>query len=100
MQHFKNRLRKRNVTEYTKKESDDAYFLKKEWANYMNNQHIIQMEQIERALRSQEKALKELKRDNIDLYNKAIQVILIFDIKKQTLIIQLIYYSIFSLIVN
>ena len=66
----------------------------------MNNQHIIQMEQIERALKSQEKALKELKRDNIDLYNKAIQVILIFDIKKQTLIIKFIYYSIFSLIVN
>jgi hypothetical protein len=63
------------VTEYTKKESDDAYFLKKEWGSYMNHQHLAQMEQIERALRSQEKALKELKKDNVELYNKAIQVI-------------------------
>ncbi len=62
------------MTEYTKEESDDAFFLKKEWSNYMNHQHVIQMDQIERALRSQEKALKELKKDNLELYNKAIQV--------------------------
>ena len=58
----------------TKQELDDAFFLKKEWANYMNQQHMNQMEQIQRASKSQEKALKELKKDNIELYNKAIQV--------------------------
>ncbi len=40
----------------------------------MAQQHTIQMEQLKKALKSQEVALKELKNDNIDLYNKAIQV--------------------------
>lgn len=57
-----------------KEEEDEEFFLKKEWANYMAQQHSIQMEQLRKAIRSQEIALKELKRDNIDLYNKAIQV--------------------------
>ncbi len=67
-------MRKRTTNELTKQELDDAFFLKKEWANYMNHQHMNQMEQIQRASKSQEKALKELKKDNIELYNKAIQV--------------------------
>jgi hypothetical protein len=33
-----------------------------------------QIGQLEKALKSQEQALIELKKDNIDLYNKAIQV--------------------------
>lgn len=40
----------------------------------MAQQHSNQMQQIKRALKSQEVALKELKKDNLDLYNKAIQV--------------------------
>jgi len=55
-------------------ESDDAFFLRREWTNYINQQHNAQMEQIRLALRSQDKALKELKKDNVDLYNKAVQL--------------------------
>ena len=40
----------------------------------MAQQHSNQMQQIKRALKSQEVALKELKKDNLELYNKAIQV--------------------------
>ncbi len=40
----------------------------------MAQQHQFQMAQLEKAFKSQEQALKELKKDNIDLYNKAIQV--------------------------
>ena len=61
----------------TKEQEDDIFFLKKEWANYMAQMHKNQMNQIQRALQCQEKALNELKKDNIDLYLKAIQVILI-----------------------
>ena len=40
----------------------------------MAQHHNNQMEQLKKAIRSQEIALKELKKDDIDLYNKAIQV--------------------------
>lgn len=68
------RLRKRQLAPTRKEDEDEEFFLKKEWANYMAQQHTFQMEQLKRALKSQELALKELKNDNIDLYNKAIQV--------------------------
>ena len=55
-------------------ESNDQYFLKKEWAIFVGRQHMNQIEQLEKALKSQERALIELKKDNFDLYNKAIQV--------------------------
>lgn len=71
---FKDTTRKRQVSQLKRNEEDEEFFLKKEWANYMANQHRIQMEQLKRALKSQEIALKELKKDNIDLYNKAIQL--------------------------
>jgi len=66
--------RNRNVKSLNKEEEDEEFFLKKEWANYMAQQHNIQMEQLKKAIRSQEIALKELKKDDIDLYNKAIQL--------------------------
>lgn len=71
---IQNRLRKRQLSKLTKEQEDDEFFLKKEWANYMAQMHKNQMSQIQRALQSQEKALNELKKDNIDLYLKAIQV--------------------------
>lgn len=60
-----------------KEQEDDEFFLKKEWANYMAQLHKNQMNQLQKALQIQEKALNELKKDNMDLYFKAIQVILI-----------------------
>jgi hypothetical protein len=62
------------VNDLSKQELDDEYFLNKEWKNFLNTQHLNQMSQIERALTFQQKALKELKKDNIHLYNMAIQV--------------------------
>ena len=55
-------------------EINDQYFLKKEWAIFVSRQRMNQIEQLEKALKSQERALIELKKDNFDLYNKAIQV--------------------------
>ena len=40
----------------------------------MAQQHTFQMEQIKCALKSQEVALRELKKDSPELYEKAIQV--------------------------
>ena len=54
---------------------NEENFLKKEWARYMLQQHQLQMNQLDRALKSQKIALDELKKDNINLYNMAIQVI-------------------------
>jgi len=67
-------LRNRGANQLIKEEEDEEFFLKREWANYMAQQHAIQMEQIKCALKSQEVALKELKKDNLDLYEKAIQL--------------------------
>ena len=67
-------LRKRSVKELSKEELDDEHFLKKEWANFVNQQQLNQMAQINRALKFQQKALKELKGDNTHLYNMAIQL--------------------------
>lgn len=70
-----NRIRKRPVSEPpTKAKMNEEHFLKKEWARYLSQQHQIQMDQLNRALQSQKKALDELKKDNINLYNMAIQV--------------------------
>lgn len=66
--------RKRPEVKLTKEQNDEEYFLKKEWATYILNQRQSQLEQIKRALKSQEEALKELKRDSLQLYNAAIQV--------------------------
>lgn len=63
------------MPERSKLEIDEEYFLKKEWANYINEQHRNQMEQLERAIKSQQEALKELKKDNVSLYSAAIQVL-------------------------
>ena len=56
-------------------ESEEVFFLKREWNRHQTQQHLIQMDQIQRAFRSQNKALDELKKDNPQLYTKAIQVI-------------------------
>jgi hypothetical protein len=69
------RLRKRTEIELTKQEMDEEYFLKKEWKKYIHQQHNFQMDQIQRALKSQEYALQELKCDSLIFYNKAIQVL-------------------------
>lgn len=63
---------------FNKQELDDEYFLRRDWANFLNQQHQNQMEQIQRALEFQQKALKELRKDNVMLYNAAIQVIQFF----------------------
>lgn len=67
-------LRKRPLGKTNKEQEDDEHFLKKEWSIYTNQQHQMQLSQIQAALKSQELALKELKKDNLSLYNMAIQL--------------------------
>lgn len=78
---FKNLNKKtlNNNERLTVSEQNPAYlneeqFLKNEWMNFMKSKQQFQMEQLERALKSQQEALEELKKDNLDLYNAAIQV--------------------------
>ncbi|RNA30496.1 hypothetical protein BpHYR1_034962 [Brachionus plicatilis] len=53
---------------------NEEQFLKNEWMNFLKSKQQDQMEQLERALKSQHEALEELKMDNLVLYNAAIQV--------------------------
>lgn len=70
----------------TKEETNEEYFLNKEWNDYIKDRHEMQLEQIKKAISSQELALNELKIDNIDLYNMAIQVNYISTIFQHTMI--------------
>jgi lipoate synthase len=46
----------------------------KEWQTYRQNQSKIEFNALTRAVKAQERALKELKRDNFNLYEQAIQI--------------------------
>jgi len=67
-------LRKRTVPELTKEERNEQFDIAKEWSQYVLQQNTIKLEQIRRALISQENALNELKKDDYYLYKMAIQV--------------------------
>jgi hypothetical protein len=69
-------IRKRIIPKQTNDEKQKKTELEREWTNYKIEQQKAQLEQIRMAIGSQEKALKQLKKDNIDLYNMAIQVII------------------------
>ena len=45
-------MRKRPVDKVEKAKEDDAFFLKKEWANYIAQLHRNQMSQLQIALKS------------------------------------------------
>ena len=48
--------------------------LNREWAKYKHRQHQEELTMVSRALKSQENALQELKLENEQLYEQAIQV--------------------------
>ena len=48
--------------------------LNREWAKYKHRQHQDELNLIHRALKSQENALQQLKLENEQLYDQAIQV--------------------------
>ena len=48
--------------------------LNREWAKYKHRQHQEELATVSRALKSQENALQELKLENEQLYEQAIQV--------------------------
>lgn len=69
-----NNCERLTVSEQTPVYLNEEQFLKNEWMNFMKSKQQFQMEQLERALQSQQEALEELKKDNLALYNAAIQV--------------------------
>ncbi len=48
--------------------------LNRDWAKYKHKQHRQELTFISRALKSQENALEQLKIENEELYEKALQV--------------------------
>jgi large subunit ribosomal protein L40 len=67
-------IRKRKVAAKTDDEKNDIVILEKEWSKYKTQQHKNELEQMKNFLSSQDKALKQLKKDSLELYNEAIKV--------------------------
>jgi large subunit ribosomal protein L40 len=66
--------RKRPEVKLSESEIYNNNSLQIEWSRYKEKQHLEQTDQIKSMLKSQEKALNELKKDNFSLYEMAIQI--------------------------
>lgn len=67
-------VRKRSSVELTSEETTRRLMLNRDWAKLKHKQHRQEITSLSRALKSQENALKQLKLESEDLYEKAIQV--------------------------
>ncbi len=72
--HFYFSIRKRPSVELTSEETTHRLMLNRDWAKYKHKQHRQEITFISRALKSQENALEQLKIENEELYEKALQV--------------------------
>ena len=66
--------RKREQGALTFEESERRALLLKDWTRYKRRQHMAEMQQITKALESQQKALEALREESEELYQQAIQV--------------------------
>ncbi|XP_006822198.1 large ribosomal subunit protein mL40-like [Saccoglossus kowalevskii] len=76
--------RERILPEITFEESETRALLQKEWSKYKFAQHLRETKIMERFRKSQEKALQELKKESVELYEKAMLVdsqLLTFEVK-------------------
>lgn len=65
------RLRSVNLSAET---LESRVLLEKAWAKYKHNQHLADIQMIDRIFMSQQKALDELRNESEELYQEAIQV--------------------------
>lgn len=71
-------IRKRPSVQLTSEETTRRLMLNRDWAKHKHQQHRQELTFISRALKSQENALEQLKIENEELYEKALQVRKIF----------------------
>jgi len=67
-------VRKRPSVQLTSDETTHRLMLNRDWAKHKHQQHRQEITLISRALKSQENALEQLKMENEELYEKALQV--------------------------
>jgi large subunit ribosomal protein L40 len=67
-------IRKRPSDQITSEETTHRLMLNRDWAKHKHKQHRQEITFISRALKSQENALQQLKMENEELYEKALQV--------------------------
>ncbi|XP_038065151.1 39S ribosomal protein L40, mitochondrial-like isoform X2 [Patiria miniata] len=65
--------RKRDTPALTYEEQERRALLQKDWARHKFQEHVTETNLIQALLRSQEKALKELRAESEELYQQAIQ---------------------------
>ncbi|XP_035717230.1 39S ribosomal protein L40, mitochondrial-like isoform X2 [Vespa mandarinia] len=80
--------RKRIFPSLSEEEEDKRVLLQKEWTRYKTKQHKNDIQTIEELMLSQNRALKELKAESEELYNEAIQVLVIHH-QYKTMIVQM-----------
>ncbi|XP_033122862.1 39S ribosomal protein L40, mitochondrial-like [Anneissia japonica] len=68
---LKEETRKRDLPEITYEESERRALLQKEWSKYKFQLHCDEMKYIKSMLKSQQKALEELKYESVELYELA-----------------------------
>lgn len=69
-----NPARKRERVSISVKEEERRYLLIKEWSRYKMEQHKCELLYLQNLMKSRDKALRELKRISLPLYNQALEL--------------------------
>jgi len=68
----------RQLPNLSEEEVESRILLQKEWTRYKTQQHLNNVQTIDSIFYSQQKALDELRAESEQLYQEAIQVIILF----------------------
>ena len=69
-----NPARKRQVVTISDKEKERRFLLVKEWSRYRMEKHKLELQHLQNLMKSRGKALRELKKVSLSLYNQALEL--------------------------
>ena len=69
-----NPVRKREKVSVSEEEEERRFLLVKERSRYKMEQHKLELERLQTLMRSRDKALRELKKISLPLYNQALEL--------------------------
>lgn len=69
-----NPARKRQIVKFSDIESERRFLLVKEWSRYRMEQHKLELQHLQNLMKSRDKALRELKKISLSLYNQALEL--------------------------
>ena len=69
-----NPARKRQMVKNSDKEKERRVLLVKEWSRYRMEQHKLELDHLQSLMKSRDKALRELKKVSLPLYNQALEL--------------------------